>query len=159
NRGPTWLEAQFVDTARGAFGSSGRLHTERSDAQLSAYTNDPLDRAFRQQLVSELRTYLKQQLPEYMIPSAWIVLQRMPLSSSGKVDRRALPSPQDRADELGEYVAPRTAVERTLAEIWGQLLRVDQIGVNDNFFELGGHSLLGVQLIDQLTKVGFSASV
>jgi amino acid adenylation domain-containing protein len=158
-RGPAWLEAQFVDAARLNVACSRAPHATTRGVQLSECTNDPLNRAFRHQLVSELRDYLKRRLPEHMIPSAWVVLQSMPLSSSGKVDRRALPPPQDRADDLGEYVAPRTAVERTFAEIWGQLLRVDQVGANDNFFELGGHSLLAVQLIDQLTKVGFAVNV
>ncbi|MFL6603398.1 MAG: phosphopantetheine-binding protein, partial [Steroidobacteraceae bacterium] len=114
--------------------------------------NDPLESNFRQQLVPQLREYLRRQLPEYMIPSAWIVLKELPLTSNGKLDRRALPAPQSRPEEMGEYVAPRTEMERILAGIWAQVLRIDQVGVHDNFFELGGHSLLGTKLIAKLTE-------
>jgi acyl carrier protein len=107
-----------------------------------------------------LRAYLKGRLPEYMIPSAWVVLKELPLTPSGKLDRRALPSPQRRPEEVGEYIAPRTELERTLAAIWAQLLRVDHVGVRDNFFELGGHSLLGMKLIAKIAEqVGVRLSV
>jgi acyl carrier protein len=82
-----------------------------------------------------------------MIPAAWVALRQMPLTPNGKVDRRALPAPQSRPEELGEYVAPRTELERILTELWAQLLRVDQVGVEDDFFELGGHSLLATQVV------------
>jgi acyl carrier protein len=113
----------------------------------SAYASDPLESAFRQQLIPQLREYLKARLPDYMIPSAWVALKELPLTPHGKVDRRALPAPQTRPEEIGEYVAPRTELERNLADIWAQVLRVDQVGVNDNFFELGGHSLLATRVI------------
>jgi len=80
------------------------------------------------------------------------VLDRMPLTSHGKVDRRALPVPEGRVEEVGEYVAPQTEIERVLAGIWAQILRVDQIGTRDNFFELGGHSLLGMRLITKISE-------
>jgi len=81
------------------------------------------------------------------MPSAWMVLSQLPLTSNGKVDRRALPAPQGRPEELGEYVAPRSELEKILTEIWVQLLRIDQVGVQDDFFELGGHSLLATRVI------------
>jgi acyl carrier protein len=100
---------------------------------------------------STLRAYLLETLPEYMIPAAVVVLDQMPLTASGKVDRVALASrhevPHDRDVPI---VAPRNEVEAMLADIWAQLLQVDCIGVFDNFFELGGHSLLGTQLISRL---------
>jgi amino acid adenylation domain-containing protein len=112
----------------------------------SAYATDPLENSFRQQLIPQLREYLKGRLPEYMIPTAWMALRQLPLTPNGKLDRRALPAPQIRPEEMGEYVAPRTELERTLADIWAQILRVDQVGIQDNFFELGGHSLLATRV-------------
>jgi amino acid adenylation domain-containing protein len=112
----------------------------------SAYGNDPLENTQGQQLVPRLREALKERLPEYMIPAAWMVLKQLPLTPNGKVDRRALPNPQGRSEEMGEYVAPRTPVQQALAGIWAQLLQLDQVGLHDNFFELGGHSLLATQV-------------
>ncbi len=93
--------------------------------------------------VSELRGFLRGELPDYMIPAAWVTLDALPINASGKVDRRALPAPGlDRPDLAAGYLAPRDAVEEGLAAIWGRLLGVERVGVRDNFFELGGHSLL-----------------
>lgn len=118
----------------------------------SAYANDPLEHGFRQQLIAQLREYLKGRLPEYMVPSAWMVLKQFPLTPNGKVDRRALPVPEGRSEDLGNYVAPRTDHERTLAEIWAEVLRVDQVGLQDNFFEMGGHSLLGLKALSKINR-------
>jgi amino acid adenylation domain-containing protein/FkbH-like protein len=114
------------------------------------YANDPLQNGLRQYLVPQLRDYLKLRLPEYMLPSAWVVLKHLPLTANGKVDRRALPPPDGRPDASGEYVAPRTSIERVVAELWLQLLAIDQIGIQDNFFELGGHSLLATRVISRV---------
>src|SRR6185369_2647595 len=103
----------------------------------SAYANDPLANGFRQRLIPALRDYLKECLPEYLVPSTWMVLQQLPLTPNGKLDRRALPPPQSRGEELGEYTAPRTELERVLADIWAEVLRVDRVGAHDNFFDLG----------------------
>jgi len=111
------------------------------------YANSPLESGFKQQLVPRLREYLKEKLPDYMIPAGWVVLRSLPLTPSGKVDRRALPAPQARGEELGEYVAPQSDIERSLADIWAQVLQIDQVGVQDDFFEIGGHSLLAMQAI------------
>ena len=119
----------------------------------TAYANDPLENAFRQQLVPELRKYLKERLPEHMLPSALIMLKDLPLTPNGKVDRRALPTPQNRPEELGEYIAPRTPLEQALANIWASVLRVDRVGVQDNFFELGGHSLLATTVTTQISHL------
>jgi amino acid adenylation domain-containing protein len=118
----------------------------------TAFANDPLDSGFRQQLVPHLREHLKARLPEYMMPSAWIVIKQMPLTLNGKLDRSALPQPQGRPEDMGDYVAPQTAVERQLAELWSHLLQVDQVGLEDNFFELGGHSLHGMKLIAKIAE-------
>ena len=81
-----------------------------------------------------------------MVPAAFMWLPMFPLSSNGKVDRRALPAPEIERETLSrEYVAPRSAAERALAEIWGEVLRIEKVGVEDNFFELGGDSLLAVR--------------
>jgi amino acid adenylation domain-containing protein len=93
----------------------------------------------------ELRTHLKQSLPDYMVPSAFLILEALPLTPNGKVDRRALPAPGDRVEERA-YVGPRTPVEEVLTAIVGDVLRLEQVGVHDNFFDLGGHSLLAMRV-------------
>ena len=101
--------------------------------------------------VSELRHFLLNKFPEYMIPSAFVLLKSLPLTTNGKVDRRALPAPeQDRPELEAAYVAPRTLVEKQLAEIWAQVLGLEKVGIHDNFFDLGGHSLLITQLLAQV---------
>ena len=101
--------------------------------------------------VEELRSFLRQTLPEYMVPSAFVTLEAMPLSPSGKVDRRALPAPEGIRPELErEYVAPRNETEEKLAAMCAELLGVDRVGVYDSFFDLGGHSLLATQFISRV---------
>ncbi|WP_407884233.1 non-ribosomal peptide synthetase [Scytonema sp. NUACC26] len=102
--------------------------------------------------ISELRSFLKQQLPEYMVPSYFVVLDVLPLTPNGKVDRNALPDPDHTTLEVSAYVAPRNEVERLLSTIWLEVLNLEKVGVNDNFFELGGHSLLIVQLHNKLNN-------
>ena len=105
--------------------------------------------------ISALREHLKQMLPEYMVPSVFVFLEKMPLTISGKIDRKALPAPEQQRPELGDlYVAPRTETEKKLAAIWSQALRVEQVGVNDNFFELGGDSILSIQIISLARREG-----
>ncbi|WP_353931426.1 non-ribosomal peptide synthase/polyketide synthase [Okeanomitos corallinicola TIOX110] len=99
--------------------------------------------------VSQLREFLKTQLPNYMIPAAVVILASLPLTANGKVNRRALPAPETSAGIEESFVAPRTPIEAKLAEIWSQVLKVELIGVNDNFFDLGGHSLLATQVISR----------
>jgi amino acid adenylation domain-containing protein len=104
--------------------------------------------------VSELRSLLQTKLPEYMVPSAFVTLDRFPLTPNGKLDRKALPMPDLARPELEKaFVAPRTPIERVLADIWGEVLGLKQIGVHDNFFELGGHSLLATQVISRVRHV------
>ncbi len=109
--------------------------------------------------VEELRTHLLGRLPEYMVPSAFVTLERLPLTPNGKVDRRALPTPDGGAYFSRQYEAPRGEVEEILAGLWQSLLGVERVGRNDNFFELGGHSLRIVQLMDRLRSVGLAADV
>jgi amino acid adenylation domain-containing protein len=102
----------------------------------------------------ELRGYLKQKLAEYMVPSAFVELERIPLTTSGKVDRRALPAPDASRPELeATFVAPRTETEEVLAGIWADVLGLERVGVNENFFELGGHSLLATQVISRVREL------
>ncbi len=108
---------------------------------------------------SLLRAHLKHSLPDYMMPSAFVLLDALPLTPNGKVDRRALPAPEGDAVVRGEYVAPRTPVEELLASIWCEVLKLDRVGVNDNFFELGGHSLLAIKFIAQLWARGMKLDV
>jgi len=104
--------------------------------------------------VSTLRRSLVEVLPGYMIPSVFVILHALPLTPVGKIDRLALPDPGTVRPELDNpFVAPRNPVEETLAEIWSQVLDLDEIGAHDNFFELGGHSLLATQMISQLRRV------
>ncbi|MBN3925209.1 non-ribosomal peptide synthetase [Nostoc sp. NMS4] len=100
----------------------------------------------------ELRQYLRQKLPEYMIPNAFMFLAEIPLTPNGKVNRRALPTPENIDLETSNFVAPCHPVEEVLAGIWTQVLGVKQVGIYDNFFELGGHSLLATQVISRITK-------
>ena len=104
-----------------------------------------------------LRAHLKAVLPEYMVPSAFVMLESLPLTPNGKLDRRALPAPELGAYVSRQYEAPQGEVEEILAGIWQELLRVERVGRQDNFFELGGHSLLIVQMMERLRRVGLSA--
>jgi len=99
-----------------------------------------------------LSDFLKQKLPEYMVPSAFVLLDELPLTLNGKVDRRALPVPKWTQMEAGTYVPPRNPLETQLVEIWMQMLGVEPIGIYDNFYELGGHSLLSIQLFSQVSQ-------
>jgi amino acid adenylation domain-containing protein len=111
---------------------------------------------------AELMEYLRIKLPDYMVPSAFVALEKLPLSPNGKVDRRMLPAPGAGALASAEFVAPRTPTEELVARVWTDVLRIKQVGVNDNFFDLGGHSLLATQVmsrINETTGVGLSLRV
>jgi amino acid adenylation domain-containing protein len=102
---------------------------------------------------AELRAYLKQQLPDYMLPASFVFLDELPLTANGKLDRRALPSADLSSEVVGDkYIAPRNAFEEKLCAIWVELLPVKRVGVHDNFFTLGGHSLLAIQTISQVRE-------
>ncbi|MET0852525.1 MAG: phosphopantetheine-binding protein, partial [Candidatus Rokuibacteriota bacterium] len=103
--------------------------------------------------VAELRAGLQRALPAYMLPAAIVEVDALPLTPSGKVDRRALPEPATVIGQSGEFVPPDTAVERRIAGIWEELLEVRPVGRTDNFFELGGHSIVAVRLISRLREV------
>ena len=99
---------------------------------------------------AELARHVHDELPEYMVPSAFVALERLPLTPNGKLDRRALPAPDQARPELATgYVAPRNAVEEKLAAVWAEVLGLQRVGIHDNFFDLGGHSLLATQVISR----------
>jgi aspartate racemase len=109
----------------------------------------------------ELRHALQQRLPEYMVPAAFVFIDALPLTVNGKVDRKALPKPDSiRRQNASAYVAPRSATEVRLAEIWADVLKLERVGIEDSFFELGGHSLIAVRLVAEMERqLGCSASV
>jgi len=101
--------------------------------------------------IGHLRQHVSARLPDYMVPSAFVLLEKLPLTPNGKVDRKALPEP-DLSQRQGDYVAPRTETERVLCDIWQEVLGVERVGVTDNFFRLGGHSLLATRQLAQLSN-------
>ncbi|MGH7825285.1 MAG: phosphopantetheine-binding protein [Candidatus Binatia bacterium] len=102
---------------------------------------------------SELRAFFKQRLPDYMIPSAFVMLDKMPLTAGGKIDRQSLPDPgNSRPCPDTPYAPPTTPVEEELANIWAEILSLDQVGIHDDFFELGGHSLTATRVISRVIK-------
>ncbi|MEH2437585.1 MAG: amino acid adenylation domain-containing protein [Nostoc sp.] len=130
------------------------LESEFTLKPWNAYTNQSLQARNSSDLVSQLRILLKDKLPEYMIPSAFVLIDSLPLTPNGKVDRRSLPEPNHFRPMLSEaFVAPRTLLESQVAAIWAQVLGIEPIGINDNFFELGGHSLLTVEMLFQVKEI------
>ena len=125
-----------------------------SGKQLVAYlVSDAEPAALR----DALKAHLKAQLPDYMVPAHLIVLQSMPLTANGKLDRRALPEPDPEANRQA-YVAPRSELEHSLAAIWCAVLNVEQVGLDDNFFELGGDSILSIQVVSRARQAGIHFS-
>ncbi|MBS3183954.1 non-ribosomal peptide synthase/polyketide synthase [Pseudomonas sp. PCH44] len=100
-----------------------------------------------------VKAQLQDVLPDYMVPAQWVLLEQMPLSPNGKLDRKALPKP-DPAQSRSEYQAPRNALEQRLALIWQEVLRLEQVGVDDNFFELGGDSIISIQIVSRARQAG-----
>jgi acyl carrier protein len=99
--------------------------------------------------VSELRDFLKQRVPNYMLPSDFMFLDSLPLTPNSKIDHDKLPLPDDQPELRDAFVAPRTQVEKQLAAIWSAVLQLEQVGIDDNFFDLGGHSLLATQIVSR----------
>ncbi|MEL5450757.1 amino acid adenylation domain-containing protein [Serratia bockelmannii] len=146
------------------------MHAAVRDAVVDALTDGegdkrlvawvvPQPEAEREALAQTLRRALATTLPDYMVPTAFVWLEALPLSPNGKLDRRALPVPAPDAAMREAYVEPQGETETLLAQIWQGLLSVERVGRHDNFFELGGHSLLAVKLMAQLRQAGLSASV
>ena len=110
---------------------------------------------------SELHGFLKDCLPEYMVPAAFVELERMPLNSNGKIDKKALPAADlARPERTEDYVSPETPLEQEVASVWKEALGLDRVGINENFFEIGGHSLLATRVIMLLrSRLGLSISL
>jgi acyl carrier protein len=115
-----------------------------------AHANDPLHAAMTRQLVPSLRSFLDAKVPTYLVPSAFVVLESLPLSPNGKVDRRRLPAPDRARSDARTFVAPRTPAEEIIAGIFGDILGLDRVSVEESFFQLGGHSLLATQLVSRV---------
>jgi SAM-dependent methyltransferase/acyl carrier protein len=127
------------------------LNPSAQPRPLSALVNNPLACAFAHRIVPELRGFLRERLPEFMIPAAFVVLDALPVNANGKVDRRALPAPEEmRPEGPEESAATRTGTEQAIADIWMQVLGLASVGVEDNFFDLGGHSLLATQVVSRI---------
>ncbi len=135
-------------------------HRLTEDRPWQSYANNPLQAKAARKLVPQLQGYLAQKLPEYMLPSAFVVLESLPLTANGKIDRRAFKALHDPIASRSlvgvasrfenRYIAPRTPVERALANIFVEVLGLKRVGIYDNFFELGGHSLLATQFVSRV---------
>ncbi|MEH2238958.1 non-ribosomal peptide synthetase [Nostoc sp.] len=124
---------------------------EEGDKRLVAYVSPNFEQTLT---VTELRSFLQEKLPQYMVPSAFIVLQALPRLSNGKLDRHSLPAPETLRPEIEvAYVMPQTELEQKIATVWQSALNIENIGIHDNFFELGGHSLLMVKVHTQLREI------
>ena len=105
-------------------------------------------------LIDNLRTYLSSSLPDYMLPSFFVFIDKIPLTSNGKIDRKSLPAPDLSLRQVSdEYVAASSEIELELSSIWSEVLRIEKIGIHDNFFKIGGHSLLATQVISRIRKL------
>jgi hypothetical protein len=132
-------------------GESDRLVAYVVPRQNPALNGNGTGQSARQELTSALRTHLRAHLPDYMVPATFVVLPQLPQTPNGKVDRRALPSPEMAQSEHDKvYAAPKSSLEEVLTGIWSEVLDVDGVGVDDNFFEIGGHSLLAARLISRV---------
>ncbi len=119
----------------------------------SMYSNQPFVNKIGSELIPQLRVFLQEKLPEYMVPSAFVLMETLPLTPNGKIDRRALPAPSSERPALDElFVAPRNEIEQKLANIWSQCLEIHSIGIYDNFFDLGGHSLFVAKMMTQVAE-------
>ena len=119
------------------------------------YANTPMMGKMYRQIPAVLRKYILDRLPEYMAPAVFVIQPALPMTRNGKVNRNVLPAPDRDRPELGEaYVAPTSAIEEQIVDIWSQVLGVDQIGIHDNFFELGGDSILSIQIIARANEAG-----
>ncbi|HEX2190564.1 MAG TPA: amino acid adenylation domain-containing protein, partial [Longimicrobiaceae bacterium] len=143
-----------LESHPGVHGAAVVARDGGSGPRLVAYfaAGEPLE-------VEALRAHAAARLPEHMVPAAWVRLDALPLTSTGKLDRRALPAPGDDAFVRRGYEAPAGRTEEALARIWSGLLRVERVGRHDNFFELGGHSLLAVKLVERMRREGLHADV
>lgn len=128
---------------------SSFMRLEPTEKKLVAYVVPAPDTSLA---ANQLRSFLKGRLPDYMLPDAFVLLEELPLSPNGKIDRKALSAPVRSRQPDDNFVAPRTSLEEELAQIWITVLKVERVGINDDFFEVGGHSLLATQLISRVRE-------
>jgi amino acid adenylation domain-containing protein len=129
-----------------------QLYEEISDGEIDGHAGQ--EWTSPDQLIRELRTALKERLPDYMIPSAFVMLDAFPLMPNGKLNRNALPRPEgSRSETEADFITPQTDLEQTIADVWRTVLKVDRVGIYNNFFELGGHSLLIIDVHIRLQKI------
>ncbi len=136
-----------------------RRHRQIKDAVVLMQEDSPANKFLTAYIIpegsseidrTEIRSYLKENLPDYMVPTAYVTMDSFPLTPSGKIHRRLFPKPQESDLGLSEKIAPRTPVEELLAALWKDILKVSDVGANDNFFDLGGHSLMATQLVSRI---------
>lgn len=156
------VELGEVESVLGKFPAVGQAcviarNTNRG-AQLVAYLV-AADEEQKSIPVSELREHLSRYLPEYMVPAAYVWLKELPLTANGKVDRKALPSPDEAGMEIGKYTEPRTLEEQILCGIWSQVLSIERIGIDDNYFSMGGDSIRSLQIITRAAERGMKFTV
>ncbi|NER93306.1 MAG: amino acid adenylation domain-containing protein [Symploca sp. SIO1B1] len=117
------------------------------------YGNNPLQSKLSKQIIPKLRNFIEQSLPQYMLPSAFVLLGSLPLTPNGKIDRKKLPNLNINNRSVTEYVVPKTVAEQRIAEVWQDVLQIEKVGIYDNFFEIGGNSLLLVQVSSKLKEL------
>ena len=156
----SWARSGVADRFDVLFKTAGTSEVIGAERKFSAvakpwshYANNPLQGRLARGLSLQLQPFLRERLPDYMIPSALVVMEALPLTPNGKVDRKALPAPDHLRPELqNAFATPHTQTEQTVANIFSDVLGMDRVGANDNFFELGGHSLLATQVVSRLRK-------
>ncbi len=127
---------------------------QSGDKKLVAYVTS----SSREMSASLLREYLKERVPEFMLPSAFVLLEEMPLTANGKINHKALPAPEARAGMSSAYAPPETVMQERLVDIWRETLGIERVGIHDNFFELGGDSILIIQLVSRANRAGLKLS-
>ncbi len=158
--GPAHVDVLFERDAGSARPKAWLPESAPSRSAAKGSVNNPLRARQAERLIPSLRDLVKRKLPEYMAPSAYVELEALPLTPNGKVDRKALPAPsRSRSEAQGDYVAPRSPKEELLATIWGEVLRVERVGVHDNFFMLGGDSILAIRVMSKAQQAGLALSV
>jgi len=150
--GITWSQNR-LDSLDLLFSSTPDFTVQARHSYTQTYqVNYPQIESVSSTLAPELTHYLSQYLPHYMVPNIYIALEKLPLTVRGKIDRRALPLPEESDLHKEDYVAPTSDIEKSLCRMWQNMLRLEQIGINDNFFALGGHSLLATRLISGIRE-------
>jgi amino acid adenylation domain-containing protein/FkbM family methyltransferase len=147
------------EAVRLSYTETQKGHIEQQPLPDSDSLHHPQRGKLTQHLTVEVKKFLRERLPEYMVPAAYVCLDAMPLTPNGKLDRKALPAPEADAYAVRAYEAPQGEIESVLAQIWAEVLKLDRVGRHDNFFELGGHSLLAVTLIERMRRNGVHTDV